>query len=372
MKPLVRFVTAFAGSILLAVPATAQDPVAREDFVLCDHVPLDIADATGLVGVCSDLLARQGIAVDDEVDGRLFRAEANGMLGAWEAVHADVDRVFELAPRVPWAYLLRGRIALIEGNPEKAYADFDFVLTETDTPPEGFYLGRGTALAMMGDYPGAILDYSSEIELFGTTDARILRAQALERMDSFELALEDLDLAVLLDGGIGKPYLARGDTYFRIGQCGFARADYERAASMPDTASTARDRLAALSSTPGRTRCLSEYTGYTNKSHNLYGKWRWFEGGGCPAVLAISTYPSPRITIAPDGILPNSGDPRIVSGLTEERRNGWINVYRLSEKGRDSLMAIRLDALWGIAELFPLEDGTPFPEKGCKYAREVN
>lgn len=372
MISLARLATILAGSTLLAASANAQESFDRRTPVVCDHVPLDIADARDLVDACSDSLSSPNAPLDDEVDARLLRAEAYGMLGEWNEALADADRAVELAPGVPWGYWLRGRIALVAGDAEQAYQDFDAILTATDSPPRGFFLGRGTASVVLGDDRAAILDFDSYLQIEpDSVEALILRAQALERRGGYELALTDLDAAVNVDGAAGMPYLARADTYFRIGQCGFAEADYQRAAAFAETAEVAAGRLATLRTDDGRANCLNGLTSFIRHSYQLTKQWRKVEGGEeCAQQLAIETYHYPAITIAPAGSSTSTDDPNAIRGQIEERRDGAILVYEMRDGRREDLLEIRLDDLYGFAEITSLKFSTLFASQRCRYYRE--
>src|SRR5206468_220256 len=89
-------------------------------------------------------------------------------------------------------------------------------------PLEAVYRGRGLARAELGQYPGAIDDYTKALELEPTSAVLAYRGWAHVVCDAPKLALRDFELAIELDPKNGDAYNGRG--IVRAGQARFRDA----------------------------------------------------------------------------------------------------------------------------------------------------
>ena len=81
---------------------------------------------------------------------------------------------------------------------------------ETGKPLESVYRGRGLARAELGQYPGAIDDFTKALELHPTSAVQAYRGWTHLVVDAPKLALRDFELAIELDPKSGDAYNGRG------------------------------------------------------------------------------------------------------------------------------------------------------------------
>ncbi len=93
---------------------------------------------------------------------------------------------------------LRAETLFRLGRFEEVIAAFDRYL-ETGKPLESVYRGRGLARAELGQYPGAIEDFTKALELHPTSEVQAYRGWTYLVTDAPKLALRDFELAVELD-----------------------------------------------------------------------------------------------------------------------------------------------------------------------------
>jgi tetratricopeptide (TPR) repeat protein len=83
------------------------------------------------------------------------------------------------------------------------------------------------------DYQRAIELYDAEIaDAPETSSGYVGRAAAYYRLDMFDMAIDDLDRAISLDGGNANAYYSRAITHFRLGDYAAAISDYDRTAQL--------------------------------------------------------------------------------------------------------------------------------------------
>ncbi len=145
----------------------------------------------------------------------------------------------------------RGRLLLESGKPALALASFDVALSrkedhalgqrlraetlfrlgrfeevvqafdrylKTGKPLESVYRGRGLARAELGQYPGAIDDFTKALELHPTSAVQAYRGWTHLVVDAPKLALRDFELAIELDSKNGDAYNGRGFAQARLGR----------------------------------------------------------------------------------------------------------------------------------------------------------
>jgi tetratricopeptide (TPR) repeat protein len=81
---------------------------------------------------------------------------------------------------------------------------------ETGNPMESVYRGRGLARAELGQYPGAIDDFTKALELHPTSAVQAYRGWTHLIAEAPKLALRDFELAIELDSSNGDAYNGRG------------------------------------------------------------------------------------------------------------------------------------------------------------------
>jgi tetratricopeptide (TPR) repeat protein len=89
---------------------------------------------------------------------------------------------------------------------------------ETGKPLESVYRGRGLARAELGQYPGAIEDFTKALELHPTSAVQAYRGWTHLVVDAKKLALRDFEMAIELDSKNGDAYNGRGFVRASLGQ----------------------------------------------------------------------------------------------------------------------------------------------------------
>jgi tetratricopeptide (TPR) repeat protein len=95
------------------------------------------------------------------------------------------------------------------GRFEEVIKAFDRYL-ETGKALEPVYRGRGLARAELGQYPGAIEDFTKALELHPTSAVQAYRGWTHLVVDAPKLALRDFELAIELDSHNGDAHNGRG------------------------------------------------------------------------------------------------------------------------------------------------------------------
>jgi serine/threonine protein kinase/Tfp pilus assembly protein PilF len=142
---------------------------------------------------------------DDQVErGRILLSGASfaQALGCFD-VAIKLQKDHSLAQR------LRAETLFRLGRFEEVIAAFDRYL-ETGKPLESVYRGRGLARAELGQYPGAIEDFTKALELHPTSAVQAFRGWTHLVVDAPKLALRDFELAIELDPKNGDAYNGRG------------------------------------------------------------------------------------------------------------------------------------------------------------------
>jgi serine/threonine protein kinase/Flp pilus assembly protein TadD len=147
-----------------------------------------------------------------------------GTLG--EAVNA-YRASLELAPDVASTHRLLAEALLALKRPELAVAEFSRYLELSD-PVGDVYRARGLAQAQLGNYRGAINDYTRSLELEPSANMLTRRGWAY-LLRARQLAIQDFDEAIKLNPANGDSYNGRGYAKALIGDFDGATADAEEA-----------------------------------------------------------------------------------------------------------------------------------------------
>src|SRR5262249_29622186 len=89
---------------------------------------------------------------------------------------------------------------------------------QTGKPLESVYRGRGLARAELGQFPGAIEDFTKALELHPTSAVQAFRGWTHLVVDAPKLAQRDFELAIDLDSHNGDAYNGRGLARVRLGR----------------------------------------------------------------------------------------------------------------------------------------------------------
>ncbi len=158
-------------------------------------------------------IANSPYQVDDHIErGRLLlRSEKYALaLESFDAALA-LRKDHSLGQRLRAETLFRlGRFA-------EVIAAFDGYL-ERGKPLESVYRGRGLARTELGQYPGAIEDFTKALELHPTSEVQAYRGWTYLVADAPKLALRDFELAVELDPKNADAYSGRGFARAKLGR----------------------------------------------------------------------------------------------------------------------------------------------------------
>jgi tetratricopeptide (TPR) repeat protein len=162
--------------------------------------------------------------VDDHVErGRLL---LNG--GKHTEALRSFDAALALQKDHSLGQRLRAETLFRLGRFEDVIKAFDRYL-ETGNPLESIYRGRGLARAELGQYPGAIEDFTKALELRPTSAVQAYRGWTHLVVDAPKLALRDFELAIELDSKNGDAYNGRGFVRAKLGRHAEAIEDAEEA-----------------------------------------------------------------------------------------------------------------------------------------------
>ena len=190
------------------------------------------------------------------VSAYVHRGQAYAQKGRYDLAIADYDREISLNPRLAAAYTSRGAAWGMSGDQDHAIADHDRAIVLNP----GFavaYNNRGVARNLTQDYEGAIRDFDQALSLDpGLAEAYLNRGMASvgkdpESPSAWRRALEDFDRTLDRDPLNASAYYWRG--LARVDEYEQAIADLQLAATLdPGLASTAYRAQAELADHAGR------------------------------------------------------------------------------------------------------------------------
>jgi serine/threonine protein kinase/tetratricopeptide (TPR) repeat protein len=151
--------------------------------------------------------------LDDAIErGRLLLGS-----GKYAAALASFDKAAAQKSDDALAQRLRAEALFRLGRFEEAIEAFDRYF-KTGQPLESVYRGRGLARAELGQFPGAIDDFTKALELHPTSAVQAFRGWTHLVVDAPKLALRDFELAIELDPKNGDAYSGRGLARIRLGR----------------------------------------------------------------------------------------------------------------------------------------------------------
>ncbi len=168
--------------------------------------------------------------VDDHIDrGRLLL-----LSGKPAEALSSIDEALAIQQDHSAGQRLRAEALFRLGRFQDVIAAFDRYL-ETGKPLESVYRGRGLARAELGQYPGAIEDFTKALELHPTSIVQAYRGWMHLTVDAPKLALRDFELAIELDTKNSDAYNGRGLSLARLGRHREALEDAEKALRLGPT-----------------------------------------------------------------------------------------------------------------------------------------
>jgi len=162
-------------------------------------------------------IARESASSPFHVDDRVERGRLLLESGKPALALASFDAALALKKDHSLGQRLRAETLFRLGRFEEVVQALDRYL-ETGKPLEPVYRGRGLARAELGQYPGAIDDFTKALELHPTSAVQAYRGWTHLVVDAPKLALRDFELAIELDANNGDAYNGRGFAHARLGR----------------------------------------------------------------------------------------------------------------------------------------------------------
>jgi tetratricopeptide (TPR) repeat protein len=203
-------------------PAAALD---RRDARDCEQT----ADRERAIAGCTRML-ESGIDGRRRADGYVLRGNAYRLNGDQDRAIADYDAAISLDPTRAIVFADRGIANLAKGNHDRAIADFDeAVRLKPELKPAALF-GRGTAYEAKGDHDRAIAEYSEGIRLQPRLALSYTgRGFSYENKGDHDRAVADYSEAIRLDPRNVLAHNNRGSIYFDKGDYDRAIADLNEA-----------------------------------------------------------------------------------------------------------------------------------------------
>ncbi len=163
------------------------------------------------------------------------RAEAYRIKGAFDLALQDYKNAFDAAPdaaNLPELYNARGLVWRDKGDYERALLDFGEAILRN--PNYSFpYINRGDIWFLKKDIAKALADFNKALAITPHVIAYAYRGRAWLALDDRERAFADFREALRVSPNDISALEGRGEAYEQSGDLVSARADYERALSIP-------------------------------------------------------------------------------------------------------------------------------------------
>lgn len=165
----------------------------------------------------------------DLAEARFNRANALMEINKYNEALNDYNQVISFnPPKVIDAYYKRGFAKKELGDYTGAIADFTKVLAMDSLYGKAWF-GMATAKFLLNDYTGAIGDYTKEIQINpGFYDAYLMRGTARSDMGDVRGAIADFSQAIAVTPDIAEAWFNRANSWFKLNEPDSALADYTR------------------------------------------------------------------------------------------------------------------------------------------------
>jgi tetratricopeptide (TPR) repeat protein len=152
-----------------------------------------------------------------------LRAEIYRSLGRPADALDDLTHVIGLQPGVPGHYRLRAQLLLETGSAERAAADYSTLIQLEGSSDS--YMGRGLCNLKMGHAKRAIDDFTQSIAIRPGVGNYFQRGLAYASLGAHRQAIDDYDRALAIDAGAAHVYRARAYSLDALGKRAQAQAD---------------------------------------------------------------------------------------------------------------------------------------------------
>jgi tetratricopeptide (TPR) repeat protein len=171
------------------------------------------------------------------------RAEAYRIKGAFDLALQDYENAFDAAPdaaNLPELYNARGLVWRDKGDYERALSDFGEAILRN--PNYSFpYINRGDIWFLKKDIAKALADFNKALAITPHVIAYAYRGRAWLALEDRGRAFADFREALRVSPNDISALEGRGEAYEQSGDRVSARADYERALSIPRDKNPASD-----------------------------------------------------------------------------------------------------------------------------------
>ncbi|WP_422924578.1 protein kinase domain-containing protein [Singulisphaera sp. PoT] len=239
---------------------------------------------------------RKGLAAADRLDGQSrghdvaafialrSRVVLLSALDRHDAAEAEADRALAAAPFSASAYLLRARVRYRKGDRVGARADLERGL-QLEPDDQALLILRGNLAMEEGNPASALNDGDLAAQAGASEEASALRARALFALDRYQESVEAWTQVVNRDPEEAPAFLERARSFAGLGLWDHALADLERAADWADDRPGLIGRIAIV---------YADCVGHRpERSPRLLGLARRLCPPWINAIFAASPFPGP-------------------------------------------------------------------------------
>ena len=197
--------------------AVALEPGLAHLYRLRARLRLERNEPDLALGDFDQAIERENTSSPYQVDDHVERGRLLLSGGKYARPSTLSTRLCHFKRTIRMAQRLRAETLFRLGRFDEVIKAFDKYL-ETGKPRESVYQGRGLARAELGQYPGAIEDFTKALELHPTSAVQAYRGWTHLVVDAPKLALRDFELAIELDSNNGDAYNGRGLAHVALGR----------------------------------------------------------------------------------------------------------------------------------------------------------
>lgn len=176
----------------------------------------------------SDYSAAIALSRSKDPQAYFFRGNAQFHLNEFEAAIRDLTMAITFDPNYAEAFQQRAYAWTAIGSPDSAFQDFRRSL-EIDPASAGTHFGLGNYFSELPDYDLAIAHYSQAIDLSPKAEYYFNRGLTYALQNDFPDAIHDFSSAIDLNSQYAEAYVMRGNMQDESGHPAEALADFDQA-----------------------------------------------------------------------------------------------------------------------------------------------